>query len=158
MLLYWWQNVINSLLEGARILCCGLSKTDFPTAIHPSIPLPIRGASRPHVTEGKLGWGKSIHRWGKHLTPDSSDNSPIKNPVEWLVGRECYVVQGGKLSKVAPGIDPMLPTLICAAAAAASVKVARQAGRSGQVAFRPPAGWAGPSMIWRFWSGMGRIL
>lgn len=35
------------------------------------------------------------------------------------------------------------------------VKVARQAGRSGQVAFRPPAGWAGPSMIWRFWSRMG---
>lgn len=36
------------------------------------------------------------------------------------------------------------------------VKVARQAGRSGQVAFRPPAGWAGPSMIWCFCLGCHR--
>lgn len=106
-----------------------------------------------------------FNRWGDLITPDSSDYSPIKKNLSsgvvgwWDVGASGMLRSARReLSERSHRDRPMplwedLGYPIWVAVPGPAGRAGRQAW---QVAFRPPAGWAGPPMIWWCFWVLGR--
>lgn len=115
-----------------------------------------------HTRDRDIRMGGIFQRWG-HLTPDSSDYSPIKNPFErgWWDGAPRMLRSARRSSPGSTGIpkaDPCGQTPIpCVLLVLLLVRwYGRQAGRqekAWQVAFRPLAGRAGQPVVG--YSGLG---